>query len=531
MKTKNINKAGATILSLPFILGMSPIDKPKEDKTKSSPNILIVLVDDMGYGHLGANYENYDESNVNQDILARSNSRRDSYSLEMAIEATQNSMPTLQKLVSEGVRFTDSHVANSLSAPSRAGILTGMYPQRFGIYNNTDMNSNGVPEDELLLPELFQDNGYKTAMFGKWHIGRYDQEKSGFAYDGQHPNDRGFDYYFGFNKSGTQYYESEILFRNKTRAKAEGYLTDQLTNEARSYIEKLDNDDQFFIYLAYNCPHGPLNQFAPEEYDSKFQELPKVLRIWNSYMFAVDEGIRHIMKTLEEKNMLDNTLIVFLSDNGASGGTPLPANGYYRSHKGSLYMGGTRSGMMAWWPGKIPAGSVCEQLISSMDVIPTCLDACNIDIPKSADLNGKSMLPLITGKSKKAIHENLVWANRNSLSWSYPGDKNRNVPAAWTIKNDEWILHYWSGKDEFTLYNCRTDIAERNDVSDSNPDIVKQMADDYASRFKTFVPPLTWENDVWYGLKPKDQLTKEEATALKQKNELLMSGEPVKRRR
>jgi len=137
------------------------------------------------------------------------------------------------KLAAEGVTFQDSHVAHSLCAPSRAALLTACYPQQMGIYNNGDMNANGVPEDVLMLPELFQQNGYSTAMIGKWHVARYDKNRRRFAYDGQHPNDRGFDYYFGINHSGTTYCDSDILYRNREKAEAEGYTTDQFTEEAR----------------------------------------------------------------------------------------------------------------------------------------------------------------------------------------------------------------------------------------------------------------------------------------------------------
>ena len=158
--------------------------------SREIPNILIILVDDMGYGHIGAHFEEYTSHNVNQDLLKRSSTRRDPYALETALEATRKSMPTLMKLAAEGVRFRDSHVAHSLCAPSRAALLTSRYPQQMGIYNNGDMNATGVPENVLMLPELFQQNGYSTAMIGKWHVARYERNRKVFAYDGQHPNDR-----------------------------------------------------------------------------------------------------------------------------------------------------------------------------------------------------------------------------------------------------------------------------------------------------------------------------------------------------
>ncbi len=489
---------------------------------EKQPNILVILVDDMGWGHLGAHFEEYTAANLNQDLLSRSSTRNDSYTLEMALEATRKSMPTLMKLAGEGVTFSDSHVAHSLCAPSRSALLTSRYPQQMGIYNNGDINHSGVPEDVLMLPELFQDNGYATAMIGKWHTARYDRERRGFAYDGQHPNDRGFDYYFGFNHSGTTYYDSEILYRNKEKAKAEGYSTDQFTSEARAFIQR-NPDKPFFVYLAYNCPHGPLNRFAPEEYDRHYKDLPKVLRIWNSYMFAVDEGIRRLVETLKETEDLDNTLIFFLSDNGASGSTPLPANGMYRGHKGSMYMGGTRSGMLACWPGKIPAGTSCDKLISSMDVLPTCLDAAGISVPKEADIEGKSLLPLILGKSKKDIHETLVWANRNTLNWSYPNNgKNRDVPASWSLRNVQWLLHYFAAEKKYTLYDAVNDVGEKNDVADQNPGVVERLRKEYAAWFTKVQEPAFWDKEVWLGLKPVEMLSDEEAEILDKKNQELM---------
>ncbi len=517
--------SGTKIFFLAILFSMPAIQCTLATKKDSRPNVLVILVDDMGYGHLGANFEEYTAEDLNQDLLQRSETRRDSYTLDMALEATRESMPTIMKLAEEGVTFNDSHVAHSLCAPSRSALLTARFPQQMGIYNNGDINHSGVPEDYFMLPGLFQQNGYATAMIGKWHVARYDRQRRGFAYDGQHPNDRGFDYYFGFNHSGTTYYDSEILYRNKTKAKAEGYSTDQFTGEAREFI-KGRGDKPFFVYLAYNCPHGPLNRFAPEEYDNKYKDLPKVLRIWNSYMYAVDEGIRRILETLEESGDLDNTLIIFLSDNGASGSTPLPANGYYRGHKGSLYMGGTRSGMIAWWPGHIPAGTSCDKLISSVDVLPTCLDAAGIKIPGEAAIEGKTLLPLISGKSNKNVHESLVWANRNTLNWSYPNDgtKTRDVPAAWTIKNEHWVLHYFAGEKKYYLYDAISDVGEKYDVADEHPGVVEELKKEYAIWFSKVKPPLFWDKEVWLGLKPVESLTGEEAEILENKNQELLES-------
>ena len=468
--------------------------------------MLVFLVDDMGYGHINANFEKYILKNLNKNIVNRD---KDVYELDMALEATVSSMPTVKKLIKQGVRMTNAHVAHSLCAPSRSAILTGRYPQTFGIYNNQDMNNHGVPDNIKMLPLFFQENGYATGMFGKWHVAKYDEGQTGSSPKGQHPNDRGFDYYFGFNKSGTEYYNSKLLFRNRERVKAREYLTDQLTDEAAAYIKRI-KDKPVFIYLAYNAPHGPLTRYAPKEYDAKFEKLPRKLRIWNSYMYAVDQGIKKILDALKEKGGLENTLVFFLSDNGASGNTPLPANGYNRGFKGTLFQGGTRTAMCAWWPGKIPANTVCKELICSFDILPTALAAANILIPEQLNIDGKNILPLITGKRKKNVHDYLVWANRNALSWSYPRNKWRNVPAAWSMRQGKWMLHYWAETDSFTLYDVEKDIGEKKDLSKKYPEIIKTLEKKYAEWYRRIKKPLNWEKNIWLGLKPTDQRTPEE---------------------
>ena len=465
------------------------------------PNVVVVLVDDLGYGHLEARFETYTESNVNQEILARS---RGAYTLDSALEAARSSMPTLHQLVDKGVRFTDAHNAHSLCAPSRAALLTGRYPQSFGVYTNVDVVRAGVPESVPFLGELFQQSGYATAAIGKWHLSRYVEEQAGQSAPGQHPNDRGFDHFFGFNRSGIDFYGSDSLFRDRERVAASGYLTDQLTGAALDFVDRTPDEQPFFLYLAYGAPHHRPKRWTPPEYDGRYADLPKPLRILNSQMYAVDQGIRRLLDLLRKRGQLDDTLFVFLSDNGAPGSLPLPSNGSMRGYKGTQYMGGTRTSLVAHWPNGLPTGRVVHQTVSSFDILPTALEAAGITIPESWQVDGRSWLPLARGEQEAVGHEHLVWAGRNAEAWSLPRAPTRNVPAAWTVKSGPWLLHYFDSDQRYELYDSSTDIAEQIDITAENPDVVRRLQANYAEWFKGMLRPLAWDAETWMGLIPEE---------------------------
>jgi arylsulfatase A-like enzyme len=176
--------------------------------------------------------------------------------------------------------------------------------------------------------------------------------------------------------------------------------------------------------------------------------------------------------------------------------------------------------MMAWGPKWVKKKQVLSTMISSMDIFPTALEAAGIDISPSLKLDGKSFLSLLSKKSQKPIHDCLVWANRNSLSWSYraPGiSKTRNVPAAWTIKKGKWMLHYFSGQGKYKLYNYAKDLGEKNDLHEKYPEVAKELKKDYASWFASAKKPLYWNLETWYGLIPDEQRTPEQNKAMKSK--------------
>jgi uncharacterized sulfatase len=224
--------------------------RPGRAATLNRPNVILVLFDDLGFGEFGPNADSFTLGQLNPWIVARDSKETHP---EDALAAAKSAVPTLARLADEGVRFTDAYVAAPLCAPSRAALMTGQYAERFGGYGNYDIEHGGVPSDRRVLAELLRNSGYATAAIGKWHIAKMNGGMEKGA--GQHPLERGFDYYFGFNRFGTDYYNSDILYRNYKKAAASGYLTDQFTDEAIGFIRR-SKGKPFFLYHC--CPANDL---------------------------------------------------------------------------------------------------------------------------------------------------------------------------------------------------------------------------------------------------------------------------------
>ncbi|MCL2913702.1 sulfatase-like hydrolase/transferase [Shewanella corallii] len=468
---------------------------PKTDDNK--PNVLVVMADDMGFGHVAMNLDLAREASYNPQNLKRDSAR---YAPEQARAFAQKATPTLTQLAAEGVRFTNAYVPSPLCGPSRAALMTGRYPARFGIYNNADVKAAGLPVSETVLAKEFRNAGYRTGAIGKWHLSKGEgKAKKQLA---QHPLDRGFDYFFGFDRSGTPYYGSEILEQNRTPAKAQGYLTDQLTDKAISFINQSD-DDPFFLYLAYNAVHGPLREPAPEQYQKQFQSGDKHLDIFYAYLYALDQGVARVMQTLEDKGQLDNTIIMFLSDNGAPGGKPfpLPANAPFTGYKGQVWQGGTRVPVVIWGPDSlIKGGRVEEAVISSMDLLPTGLAATGSQLPDNLD--GQNLLPGLQAGNLEG--RNLYWASQVSHHWGFiRGKKGKKIDdkataePAWAVRSDNWMLRYWADSDKLELFDMSTDHAERKDLAAKHPRVVKSLSRDYAAWFNTLAKPAGWDQQYW----------------------------------
>ncbi|MEN6363413.1 MAG: sulfatase-like hydrolase/transferase [Bacteroidales bacterium] len=428
----------------------------------SKPNILVILCDDLGYNDVGFNGSN-DISTPNLDALAR-----------------------------DGVIFSSAYVAHPFSGPSRAALMTGRYPQNIGTpYNLRDeglKTESGVPVNETFISNVLHDAGYYTAAIGKWHLG----EASQFQ-----PNKRGFDEFYGFLGGGHKYfpnqfqpaYEKQIkadkypisgyllpILHNDKPVELTDYLTDVFSNQGVEVIKKSsDLNKPFFLYLAYNAPHVPLEAKAEDK--EKFSNIKdENRRTYAAMVYAVDRGVGEIVKTLKEKGEYDNTLIVFLSDNG--GNTDHGANNDpLKGTKGDTWEGGFRTPMFFHWPAVLKSGQRFNDPVSSLDLYPTFVQIANAKIPVSKKLDGKDILnDVIAGQSQDK--------NRMIFSLRY-----REGYCDVAARQGDWKITRM-GNEPWGLYNITKDISEHRDLGGQFPDRLKSMVEATQKWTLTHVKPL-----------------------------------------
>jgi len=333
------------------------------------PNVVLVLVDDMGYGDFG----------IFNDGLSQT--------------------PTLDQLASESVCLTQHYAGSCVCAPSRAALLTGRYPHRTGAIDTLD----GRGLDRLALRErtmgdLFAAAGYRTGLVGKWHLGAFDPR--------YHPNARGFEEFVGFRGGWQDYYQWRLDY-NGTYHKADGrYLTDVFTEEACDFVRR-HAAEPFFLHLTYNAPHTPLQ--APDEDFLPFAEDGRFNK-GVAYIYAmikrVDRGIELLLAELERQGIADNTIFLFTSDNGPQFGgkgemSTTRFNCQWHGAKGSVYEGGIRVPMLIRWPDGLPAGEVREEMVHFVDWLPTLGAAAGVEVPADIKLDGDNVLPVLRGESAK----------------------------------------------------------------------------------------------------------------------------------
>ena len=450
----------ARSLLLPVLLGLVASFALRGTAASDRPNIVFIVADDLGYGEPGSN------------------------------GGTEIPTPNMDRLAREGVRFTDAYVTAPYCAASRAALLTGRYQTRFGFeFNpvgaaNLDPG-NGLPTDERTLADHLREAGYTTALIGKWHLG-------GTARF--HPQRRGFDEFFGFLHEG--HYFVPPPWRDHTtwlrrRALPDGSqgrwtspdgriiwsthmnhfepdydadnpilrggqpvdeptnLTDAFTREAEDFITR-HRAQPFFLMLSYSAVHSPMQ--GADEYMEKFAHIPDVhRRLFAAMLAQLDDGVGRVLDRLENEDLVNNTLVVFLSDNGGPTRELTSSNHPFRGGKGTLWEGGVRVPFLVRWPARVPAGHIESRMASTLDLVPTTLAAAGVSIPSGLD--GADFLPHLTGRENGPIRERHYWRMGGRAA----------------LREGDWKIHRPASDREWELYDLAVDPGETRDLSGREP--------------------------------------------------------------
>ena len=407
------------------------------------PNVIIVFLDDSGYGDWGC-YGN-----------------------------TLHRTPAVDRMATEGMRFTDFYVTSGVSTPSRSSLMTGCYSQRISMHINADpkpllgvgrqvlfpASHKGLNPSEITIAEMLKEQGYATACIGKWHLG----DQLPFL-----PTRKGFDYYYGIPYSNDMNRKDcplPLMEQEEVIIAPVGQdsLTIRYTAKAIEFIQK-NKDKPFFLYLPHNMPHNPLA--ASPAFKGKSKN-----GLYGDAIEELDWSMGEIFALLKKEGLDENTLVIFSSDNGAAGfgGTNYPLRG----GKGSTDEGGQRVPCIVRWPRKIPAGKVCNEIVTSMDIFPTLAHYCQGNVPTDRIIDGKNIAPLLEGKpGAKSQTEVFYYYQRQQLQAVRWGNWKYHLPL------EEKIISVHAATlapSEAQLYDLEKDISELNNLVAQHPDIVTQM--------------------------------------------------------
>lgn len=418
----------------------------QRSSSSNRPNVMVIILDDLGVTDLGY------------------------------LGGADMKTPHIDALAKNGAVFTNWYSNAPVCAPSRASVLSGRHPARAGVPTNGGALTPGMPT----LGSLFQGAGYKTAAIGKWHQGSTPDTV---------PNAHGFDYFYGFHAGCVDFYSHRYywgdprivnfhdLWRNREEIFEDGqYLTERITEETVAFLNRAGKQP-FCAYVAYNAPHYPMH--APEKYVSRFAHLPLEKRIYAAMVSAVDDGVGAITESLRRNGQLENTLLFFVGDNGATTErraglnqeyATAGSNGKYRGFKFSCFDGGLHVPGFVHWPARVKPGRL-DQLAQSMDILPTALAAAGVSAPDGMD--GFSLLPTLT-QGAPSPHEALFWSSMNQLA----------------VRRGKWKLVVGgrdygrtpdggkplTGEDALFLSNLDEDPGETKNLRRAHPNLVDELA-------------------------------------------------------
>ena len=416
-----------------LVFALATLSAAIAETAERRPNILFIVADDLGYADVG--YQG------GKDVPT----------------------PHIDSIVARGTHFTAGYVSGPYCSPTRAGLLTGRYQQRFGHEFNPRSTENGLPLSETTLADRLKNSGYATGLVGKWHLGGIPE---------LHPQRRGFDEFFGFLGGQHTYFNQTqaVIWRGRERVAEPEYLTDAFAREAVSFIDR-HQAEPFFLYLAFNAVHTPLE--ADSARRQRFADLGDERQVTYAAMLsALDESIGKVLKTIRDKGLEESTLIAFFSDNG---GPTMPGttingsnNAPLRGSKRTTLEGGIRVPFALQWPGKIPAQAEYHEPVIQLDLVPTVLAAAGVAGATDVPLDGVDLLPYIMGKKPGPPHERLYW----------------RLGSQFAIRQGDWKLvsydlnveqHPTRGVSAHKLYNLAEDIGESHDLAAQHPEKVREL--------------------------------------------------------
>jgi arylsulfatase A-like enzyme len=401
------------------------------------PNVIVILADDLGYADLGFT--------GCKDIPT----------------------PHIDRLAGSGVRFSNACVSHPFCSPTRAGLMTGRYQHRFGHENNPIYDPHdevaGMMTSEISIADVLSGAGYVTGQVGKWHLG---------AAPKFHPLRRGFQEQFGFIGGGHDYFKAELdnprareylipLERNGKPVAETRYLTEAFSREAEAFVRRHARDP-FFLYLAYNSPHTPLQ--VPPKYLERVRSIgDETRRSYAAMICAMDDGIGRLMGALAELKLEQDTLLFFLSDNGGPTSVTHSDNRPFRGQKGQVYEGGIHVPFVVRWRGRLGEGQTYGSPVISLDIFPTAAAAAGAHLPQDRPIDGANLLPHVTGKGSPPPHDLLFWRTAGGP---------QNGPQ-YAVRQGNLKLVHIEGRTE--LYDLEADIGESRDLADARTDIVRRL--------------------------------------------------------
>lgn len=442
-----------SICILVFIL-ISSVEKTAAQNKSTKPNFIIILADDLGYADLGFN------------------------------GSKQISTPNIDAMAKAGVSFTNGYVSAPVCSPSRAGLLTGKNQVRFGYDNNLggnqpgfDPNYAGLPLTEITLANRLKKLGYVTGLIGKWHLGSEPKF---------HPLKRGFDEFWGYTGGGHDYFVAEPdgkgykvpIECNYKTPQPLTYITDDKGNECVDFIRR-HKDESFFLYAAFNAPHAPMQ--ATEADLELFKNIKdEKRRTYCAMVYRLDVNVGKILKTLENEGLEENTMVVFLSDNGGPADSNASVNAPLNGQKGILLEGGIRVPFVIKWPGKLQAGKKIDTPVLSLDLLPTFVETAGGTISEKDDLDGVNLIPYLQGKTTEIPHR--------LMNWRF------TISAA--VRDGDWKLIRLPDRLPM-LYNLAKDISEQNNVALQNLDRTESMLKELGQWDVRLPHPVFLEGAVW----------------------------------